>query len=41
MAGGKGKRMESELPKVLQLVSDMPMLVHIIKTVRKLDDNKC
>jgi bifunctional N-acetylglucosamine-1-phosphate-uridyltransferase/glucosamine-1-phosphate-acetyltransferase GlmU-like protein len=40
MAGGKGKRMGSELPKVLQLVGEIPMLVHIIKTVRKLDINK-
>jgi bifunctional UDP-N-acetylglucosamine pyrophosphorylase / glucosamine-1-phosphate N-acetyltransferase len=36
MAAGKGSRMNSELPKVLQLVNDLPMLYHIIRTARKL-----
>lgn len=32
MAGGLGKRMESETPKVLHKVVDKPMLVHVIET---------
>jgi UDP-glucose 4-epimerase len=31
MAGGLGKRMESKLPKVLHLVQNKPMLVHVIQ----------
>ena len=31
MAGGLGKRMESDLPKVLHEINNKPMLVHIIK----------
>lgn len=37
MAGGLGKRMKSELPKVLHMVNDEPMLVRIIKEVLYLD----
>ena len=32
MAGGLGKRMESNLPKVLHKVLNKPMLVHVIET---------
>ncbi len=32
MAGGLGKRMNSDIPKVLHKVGEYPMLVHIIKT---------
>ena len=32
MAGGLGKRMKSDIPKVLHKVGDEPMLVKIIKT---------
>lgn len=32
MAGGLGKRMESDLPKVLHKVLNKPMLVHVIET---------
>ena len=31
LAGGLGKRMNSELPKVLHLFKNKPMLVHIIE----------
>lgn len=31
MAGGLGKRMKSELPKVLHKVMDKPMLVHVVE----------
>lgn len=36
MAGGLGKRMESDLPKVLHKVGELPMLVHILKNVEHL-----
>lgn len=39
MAGGLGKRMNSDLPKVLHKVGDIPMLVHLIKTSLKLKAN--
>lgn len=31
MAGGLGKRMNSELPKVLHCIKDKPMLVHVVE----------
>jgi UDP-N-acetylglucosamine diphosphorylase/glucosamine-1-phosphate N-acetyltransferase len=37
MAGGLGKRMKSEIPKVLHKVGDIPMLVRVIQQVQKLD----
>ena len=40
MAGGLGKRMESELPKVLHLVKNKPMLVHVIQNAQKLNPLK-
>lgn len=36
MAGGLGKRMESELPKVLHKINGIPMLVKILGTIREL-----
>lgn len=39
MAGGLGKRMNSDLPKVLHKVGEIPMLVHLIKTSLKLNAN--
>jgi len=30
MAGGLGKRMNSDLPKVLHKIADKPMLIHVI-----------
>ena len=32
MAGGLGKRMNSDIPKVLHKVNDKPMLVHVIES---------
>ena len=40
MAGGLGKRMCSEIPKVLHLVQDKPMLVHVIENSWKLSPQK-
>lgn len=47
MAGGLGKRMESDLPKVLHKVTDpknklieLPMIIHIIKTSIELSVDK-
>ena len=37
MAGGLGKRMESELPKVLHKINGVPMLVKILCTIRDLE----
>ena len=31
MAGGLGKRMESTIPKVLHIILDKPMIVHVIE----------
>jgi bifunctional UDP-N-acetylglucosamine pyrophosphorylase/glucosamine-1-phosphate N-acetyltransferase len=36
MAGGLGKRIRSEIPKVLHPIGNLPMLVHVIKTALKL-----
>jgi len=36
LAAGAGKRMKSDLPKVLQPVAGRPMLAHVIDTARKL-----
>jgi len=40
LAGGKGKRMKSELPKVLHCVDGVPMLVRIVKQVLILNTSK-
>lgn len=40
MAGGEGKRMCSEIPKVLHMFKEKPMLVKIIETVRELNPKK-
>jgi UDP-N-acetylglucosamine diphosphorylase/glucosamine-1-phosphate N-acetyltransferase len=40
LAGGEGKRMRSEIPKVLHLFKEKPMLVRIIETVRELEPIK-
>lgn len=37
LAGGLGKRMKSDLPKVLHKFNGKPMLVHIIETARKIN----
>jgi UDP-N-acetylglucosamine diphosphorylase/glucosamine-1-phosphate N-acetyltransferase len=37
MAGGLGKRMNSEIPKVLHLIKNKPMIIHIIETSLRLN----
>lgn len=39
MAGGLGKRMNSDIPKVLHKIGEYPMLVHIIKTSLSINSN--
>lgn len=40
LAAGQGKRMNSKLPKVLQPISQKPMLQHVIETAKKLTPHK-
>ena len=40
MAGGLGKRMNSELPKVLHKVKNRPMICHVIDRTLELDSHK-
>jgi UDP-N-acetylglucosamine diphosphorylase/glucosamine-1-phosphate N-acetyltransferase len=40
MAGGLGKRMQSDLPKVLHTINNKPMLVHIIEQAFQLSPKK-
>jgi len=40
LAAGEGKRMNSNIPKVLHLIKGKPMLIHIINTVRLLSPIK-
>ena len=40
MAGGLGKRMESKIPKVLHMINDKPMIVHIIEKAIKISPEK-
>jgi len=40
MAGGLGKRMESNLPKVLHKILNKPMIVHVIEESFKLNPKK-
>jgi len=37
LAAGQGKRMHSDLPKVLHLLAGRPLLAHVIATARSLD----
>ena len=39
LAAGQGKRMKSDLPKVLQPLAGRPILRHVIETARSLDPN--
>ena len=40
MAGGLGKRMQSEIPKVLHLIAGKPMLCHVLETAQSLSPKK-
>lgn len=40
LAGGLGKRMQSELPKVLHLVNNIPMIVKLLKEIQQLNPYK-
>jgi len=40
LAGGLGKRMNSDLPKVLHCVGNVPMIVRIIREANKMDPNR-
>ena len=40
MAGGLGKRMNSNIPKVLHLINNKPMIVHIIEKAIQLNPEK-
>lgn len=40
MAGGLGKRMESNIPKVLHKILNKPMIVHVIEESNRLNPNK-
>ena len=39
LAAGKGKRMKSSTPKVLQKISSYPMIYHIVKTAKEISDD--
>lgn len=40
MAGGLGKRMNSDLPKVLHKIADKPMIVHVILEAQRINPSK-
>jgi len=40
LAAGKGKRMKSDLPKVLHPINGRPMVYYVIETARKLGSDK-
>tara|TARA_B100000519_G_C14130436_1_gene384937 strand:+ start:143 stop:889 length:747 start_codon:yes stop_codon:yes gene_type:complete len=40
LAAGKGKRMESDIPKVLHKLKDISLIERVIKTTRKLNTSK-
>lgn len=40
LAAGKGTRMKSDLPKVLHIVDDKPMLIHVIDLARQLNSER-
>ena len=40
LAAGKGTRMRSQLPKVLQPIAGQPLLGHVIHTAKKLNAQK-
>ena len=40
MAAGKGTRMKSDLPKVLHIVDDKPMLIHVIGLAKSINSER-
>ena len=40
MAAGKGTRMKSSLPKVLQILSHLPLAGHVLEAIRAIDSRK-
>ena len=40
MAGGLGKRMNSDIPKVLHLLKNKPLIVHVIESALKINPKK-
>lgn len=40
LAAGQGKRMDSDLPKVLHAINDRPMVSYVIESVRGFSDGK-
>ena len=40
LAGGLGKRMKSDIPKVLHKLNNKPLLVHVLNTAQELNPNK-
>ena len=40
LAGGVGKRMQSDVPKVLHTICEKPMLVHVIEQARLINPEK-
>ena len=40
MAGGLGKRMNSDLPKVLHKLNNLPLIIHILKTLIEIKPEK-
>lgn len=40
MSGGLGKRMNSSIPKVLHIINNKPMIIHVVETALKLNPHK-
>ncbi|MFN9955307.1 MAG: NTP transferase domain-containing protein, partial [bacterium] len=41
LAAGMGKRMQSDLPKVLHALGGKPLLSHVVDTARQLSPSRC
>ena len=39
MAGGLGKRMNSKIPKVLHRIRGLPMIVHLLLSIRQIQNH--